>query len=82
MTIEDRAASRVLEMRLEERGMAKAELARRSGISTRTIFYYLQGERAMTLGTFRLLCDILELPRQEAADRVARQLVTLEDTQE
>ena len=82
MTIEDRAASRVLEMRLEERGMAKAELARRSGISTRTVFYYLQGERAMTLGTFRALHEILGLTRKEASERVGRELAALEDTEE
>lgn len=80
MTPEDRAASRVIETAREESGMPKAELARRADISLRTVQYYLAGERAMTLGAFRTLCAVLGVPREEAARRVAEELLTLDDT--
>ena len=80
MTLYDQAASIVLEQARESRGMPKAELARRAGISERSVKYYLNGERAMTLGAFRTLCAVLGVPREEAARRVAEALLTLDDT--
>ena len=81
MTAEDRAASIVIEAQRENRGMPKAELARRAGISLRTVNYYLNGERAMTLGAFRTLHTILGLSREEAADRIARVIATFENSE-
>jgi transcriptional regulator with XRE-family HTH domain len=82
MTPEDRAASRVIETARADAGMPKAELARRAGISLRTVNYYLDGERAMTLGAFRALHAVLGLTREEAARRVTEALVTLDDAGE
>jgi transcriptional regulator with XRE-family HTH domain len=82
VTVEDRAASLVIEKARASRGMSKAELARRAGISLRTVAYYLDGERAMTLGAFRALCNVLELSHQEAAYRLDRELATLDDSGE
>ncbi len=82
VTPEDRAASLVIEKARAIRGMSKAELARRAGISLRTVVYYLDGQRAMTLGAFRALCNVLELSHQEAADRLDRELATLDDSGE
>jgi Helix-turn-helix. len=82
LTSEDLAASRIIEAAREERGMSKAELARRSGFSVRTIKNYLYGDTAMTLGTFWSLCHILGVSREEAADRLRRELVTSDDTEE
>lgn len=82
MTPEDRAASRVVETAREEAGMPKAELARRAGISLRTVNYYLDGERAMTLGAFRALHAVLGLTREEAARRVTETLLTFDDSGE
>lgn len=81
MTPEDRAASRVIERAREKTGMSKAELSRRSGISERTVKYYLAGERAMTLGAFRTLHTILGLTRQEAADLIAGELASTDDAE-
>jgi ribosome-binding protein aMBF1 (putative translation factor) len=80
LTPEDRAASRVIETARADSGMSKAELARRARISLRTVNYYLDGERAMTLGAFRTLCAVLGVTREEAARRVAEALLTLDDT--
>lgn len=82
LTIDDRAAGRVIESAREERGMPKAELARRSGVGLRTLVYYLQGERAMTLGTFRRLHEALGVTREEAGERLNREVVALEGTPE
>jgi transcriptional regulator with XRE-family HTH domain len=82
MTPEDRAASRVIEAAREESGMSKAELARRAGISERSVKYYLAGERAMTLGAFRALHAVLGLDREEAARRIAGELLAADDATE
>ncbi|GAA1788248.1 hypothetical protein GCM10009748_23590 [Agromyces lapidis] len=80
MTLEDRAASIVLETRRAELGMSKAELARRTGISERTVKYYLASERAMTVGAYHAIRTVLQLTREEGARLVASQLATLEDS--
>lgn len=72
MTSEDRAASRVLETIRRARGMPKTELARRAGLEPRTLHYYLDGERAMTVGTFHALCDALDVSREHAAEAITR----------
>lgn len=82
MTPEDLAASRVIDAAREELGMSKAELARRSGISERTVKYYLAGERAMTVGAFRALHTVLGISREEAARRITEALVAPDDTTE
>ena len=82
VTPEDRAASLVIENERAVRGMPKAELARRAGISLRTVTYYLDGERAMTLGAFRALCGVLDISHQEAANRLDRVLASLDDSTE
>ncbi|WP_370647358.1 helix-turn-helix domain-containing protein [Agromyces endophyticus] len=74
ITSEDRAASHVLEATRRARGMPKAELARRAGLQLRTLHYYLDCERAMTVGTFRALCDALGLSREDAAAAITRWL--------
>jgi len=78
MTNEDRAASLVIENARDARAMPKAELARRAGISLRTVTYYLNGERAMTLGAFRALHTVLGLTREEAARRIADTVYSLD----
>jgi len=82
VTPEDRAAGRVIETARERRGMPVIELARRAGISRGSLYGYMAGERAMTLGVFRALCDALEVTREEAAESVARELIALEGTEE
>lgn len=86
MTNEDRAGSRVIEAARAGLGMPKAELARRASkhlkMSLRTVNYYLDGERAMTLGAFRALYTVLGLTQQEAADRFAAELASIEDAAE
>lgn len=86
MTNEDRAASIVLEAERDRLGMPKAELTRRANaaglsITLRTVNYYLDGERSMTIGAFRTLHTILGLSREEAARRVGSVAATLEDSE-
>jgi transcriptional regulator with XRE-family HTH domain len=78
MTLYDQAASIVLEQARESRGMPKAELARRAGISERSVKYYLNGERAMTLGAFRALLAVLGIGNEQAAHLIESALAALQ----
>jgi AcrR family transcriptional regulator len=82
VTPEDRAAGRVIETARVRRGMSVSELARRAGISRGSLYLYVEGSRAMTLGVFRALCDVLEVTREEAADSLDRELAALDDPDE
>jgi len=82
VTPEDRAAGLVIEAERGRRGMPVSELARRAGISRGSLYGYLDGKRAITLGVFRALCDVLDLPREEAAHRIDSVIATLDDSTE
>lgn len=82
MTREDRAAAAVLRDAIDDRGISLAELARRTDLGLRTLNYYRDGERAMTLGTFWALCAELGVTREEAARRVSAHLATSEHPHE
>lgn len=52
----------ILKLQLEVKysGLSKAEIARRLGVSCRTVSYYLQGAKMPSLDIFANLCQILD----------------------
>lgn len=55
-------AAAALAALLERRGMSKAELSRRSGISRSALTHYLAGEAEITLGVIQRIVDTLDFP--------------------